>query len=47
MQEARAALEQDEYDRAIAAAKTTSAQISALLALLDKTATPPPPRKRR
>jgi hypothetical protein len=47
MQEARAALEQDDYDRAIAIAKSVSAQITEALALLEKPAPPPPARKRR
>ena len=47
MQEARAALERDEYDRAIAAAKAAMARIQETLAAMEKAATTTPPRKRR
>jgi hypothetical protein len=47
MQEARAALEQDDYARAISIANAASAQIPEISALLDKAAAAPPARKRR
>ena len=47
MQEARAALQRDEYDRAVSAAKAAMARIQETLAVMDKAATAPPPRKRR
>ena len=47
MQEARAALERDDYDRAIASAKAASARVSETLARLDKERMAPATRKRR
>jgi hypothetical protein len=47
MQEARAALERDEYDRAIAAAKAASSRVAETLAKLEKAPTAPATRKRR
>jgi hypothetical protein len=47
MQEARAALEQDDYPRAIALANGLSARIQETLAMVEKPAAAPPARKRR
>jgi hypothetical protein len=47
MQEARAALERDDYARASDLATAASANVQAALAALDKPVPPPPPRKRR
>ena len=47
MQEARAALERDDYERAITAATTLSTHIQETLATLDKPVAAPPARKRR
>ena len=47
MQEARAALERDDYARAITAATAVSTHIQETLAALDKPAAAPPARKRR
>ena len=47
MQEARAALERDEYERAITVATALSTEIQATLAELDKLASAAPARKRR
>ena len=47
MQEARTALEQDDYERAVNAAKAVSTQIEESLAALDKPAPAPPARRRR
>ena len=47
MQEARAALERDDYDRAIASSKAATSLVSETLAKLEKARTPPATRKRR
>jgi hypothetical protein len=47
MQEARAALEQDDYERAIALAKTTGARIQELVMSVEKPLPAGSPRKRR
>jgi hypothetical protein len=47
MQEARTALERDDYERAITIAKALEARIVETLGVLDKATTPAPVRKRR
>jgi len=47
MQEARAALERNEYQRVMELTADLSARIQAVLATIEKAATPPAPRKRR
>jgi hypothetical protein len=47
MQEARAALQRDDYEHAVTAAKTLAARLHDEIARLEKPAPPPPARKRR